>query len=78
MLSNKAYLFLLIAAFFRFMGGYSLGFWGKNYFQNVFPERQNEYAIAYFFILIFGGIPSEMIGGYITDKYEPVYPRIKG
>lgn len=27
---------------------------------------------------MFGGIPSEMIGGYIADKYEPKIPGIKG
>lgn len=29
-------------------------------------------------ILLFGGIPSEMMGGYICDKYEPRDAGIKG
>jgi len=32
LMSNKAYVYLLIAAFFRFAGGYSLGYWSKDYF----------------------------------------------
>lgn len=60
------------------MGGYSLGYWAKNFFQGVYPEYGNQFSIAYFLILIFGGIPSELLGGYICDKYEIVYPRVKG
>ena len=75
---NKTYIFLLLASFFRFMGGYTLGFWAKDYFSKTYPENNNEFAIAYFLILIFGSVPSELIGGYICDKYEPAYPKIKG
>jgi sugar phosphate permease len=78
LLSNKAFMYLLAAAFFRFMGGYSLGYWAKNYFSGVYPENENEFATVYFFILVLGGIPSELIGGYIGDKYEPSIPGIKG
>lgn len=78
LVSNKAYMYLLAAAFFRFMGGYSLGYWAKNYFSGVYPDYENEFATAYFFILVLGGIPSELIGGYIGDKYEPTIPGIKG
>jgi hypothetical protein len=28
--------------------------------------------------LLFGSVPSELIGGYLCDKYEPTYPYIKG
>lgn len=77
-MQNKTYFYLLLAAFFRFMGGYALGVWGKNYFSIAYPDNENDYAIAYFLILIFGSVPSELIGGYIADKYEPTFPRIKG
>ena len=76
--TNSAYRYLLLAAFFRMAGGYSIAFWSKKYFTLVFPDYQNEFAIAYFLILIFGSIPSELMGGYITDKYEIKYPWIKG
>lgn len=75
---NKAYVYLLMAAFFRFMGGYSLGYWAKSYFSAAYPDYTNQFSIAYFLILIFGAIPSEFIGGYVGDRWEPSYPRIKG
>jgi len=78
LLKNKAYIYLLLAAFFRFMGGYSLGYWAKTFFSGVYPDQGNEFSIAYFLILIFGGVPSELIGGYICDKYERTYPKVKG
>lgn len=36
--TNKAYMLLLCAALFRFAGGYSLGFWAKQYFSGVYPD----------------------------------------
>ena len=29
-------------------------------------------------MLTCGSVPSELIGGYLTDKFEEDYPRIKG
>ena len=75
---NKAYFYLLCAAFFRFMGGYSIGYWAKKYFSSNYPDYSSQFAYAFFFILVFGAIPSEMIGGYIGDKYEHNNLRIKG
>jgi len=60
-----------MAAFFRFAGGYSLGFWGNAYFNGVYPEYTSTFTVVYFLILMFGSVPSELIGGYICDKYEP-------
>ena len=74
-MKNKAYVYLLFAAFFRFMGGYSLGYWAKRFFSDNYPEYNNQFSIAYFFILLFGGIPSEIIGGYICDRGQHVHGR---
>lgn len=30
------------------------------------------------FVVIFGGVTSSFLGGWISDKYEYKYPRIKG
>ena len=68
----------MCASFFRFAGGYSLGYWAKSYFSGVYPDKEDAYAEFYFLILLFGGMPSELIGGYICDKYEPAIPGIKG
>jgi hypothetical protein len=62
--------YLLCAAFFRFAGGYSLGYFAKSYFQGVYPDYEVQFATGYFIILVFGAMPSELIGGYICDKYE--------
>ena len=75
---NKAFMYLLAAAFFRFMGGYSLGYWGKSYFSAKYPEHADDFSVAYFFILAFGSVPSELIGGYIGDAWEEKYAKIKG
>ena len=77
-MANKAYVYLLAAAFFRFAGGYSLGYWSKEYFSKKYPDDNDAYTTYYFLILLFGSVPSELIGGYLCDKYEPQYPYIKG
>jgi len=35
---------LLAAAVFRFAGGYSLGFWAKQYFSGNYPEYDDTYT----------------------------------
>ena len=67
---NRAYVFLLIASFFIFSGGYALGIWSKSYFSKVYPEYSEQFSISYFLILLFGAVPSELIGGYIGDNFE--------
>jgi len=42
--TNKCYVYLLCASFFRFWGGYSLGFLGSKYFNNVYPDYTTQYA----------------------------------
>jgi MFS family permease len=76
--SNKAYRLLVAAGFFRFMGGYSIGYWNKNYFQNVYPEYELQFVLIFNVILFAGGVPSELIGGYLCDMYESSYPSFKG
>lgn len=41
LMENKTYFYLLVASFFRFMGGYSLGFWAKDYFSRTYPDNQD-------------------------------------
>ena len=38
-LKNKCFIYLLIASAFRFMGGYSIGFWDETFFKNVYPKQ---------------------------------------
>jgi nitrate/nitrite transporter NarK len=62
----------------RFFGGYSLGFWAPSFFQNVYPTYSKQYSIINSLLIIVGGVTSSFIGGYIGDKFEYKYPKIKG
>jgi hypothetical protein len=37
-MTDKCFIFLLLASAFRFMGGYAIGFWGETFFKNVYPH----------------------------------------
>ena len=52
------------------MGGYSIGFWGANFFTNVYTDYVNQYSIMNAFVTIFGGLPSAYLGGLIGDYFE--------
>lgn len=39
--SNKCYVYLVIASFFRFFGGYALGFLGSTFFDFRYPDNIN-------------------------------------
>jgi len=69
---------MMIGTFFRFIGGYVIGFWGENFFTSVFPAYQTEYSIGNFIVTCFGGMPSSFIGGWIGDRYEKRFNPIKG
>lgn len=75
--TNKCFLFILCAAFFRFLGGYSLGFWGANFFTKAYPDQQSLYAVMNAFVTIAGGMPSSFIGGYLGDRYEKRFGQAK-
>jgi len=76
--SNMCFLYLTIASFFRFFGGYSLGFLSATFFIHRYPENDTDYAYMASVIVIGGGLPSSFLGGYIADKFEDRYPSIKG
>lgn len=68
--SNKCFCYLCAAGAFRFMGGYSLGFLSASFFVNRYPDYVNEYGFMGAFVVIGGGLPASMIGGYLGDKFE--------
>lgn len=76
--SNKCFVFLTIASFFRFFGGYSLGFLSATFFLHKYPDNENQYAYMASVIVIGGGLPASFIGGYIADKFEARFPNVKG
>lgn len=66
-----------MAGFCRFFGGYSIGFWGATFFEKVYPNYSTYYSVGNAIISIGAGIPAELMGGYLSDKYEQRFPKIK-
>jgi MFS family permease len=77
-MKNKAFLYYIIASTLRFFGGFSIGFWSAPFFQAKYPNEKTHFAIANAFVVVVGGLSSSYFGGWITDKYEDRYPKIKG
>lgn len=77
-MSDKCFVLLLLAATFRYFGGFSLGFWSATFFKNNYPNFTNEFSVLNAVVVIFAGLPSAYIGGYLSDKLEGKNPRIKG
>ena len=48
------------------------------FFNAVFPTKINAYSISNTVIVVGGGLPASMIGGYLSDKWEHRYGGIKG
>lgn len=77
-MKNKCFVYFITASTFRFFGGFSIGFWSPSFFQNKYPDEKTYFSIANAFVVVVGGLTSSYVGGYISDKYEDRYPRIKG
>ena len=71
---NKCFVYLTIASFFRFWGGYSLGFLSATFFIHRYPDNNTQYAYMASVIVIGGGLPSSFTGGYLADKFEDRFP----
>jgi sugar phosphate permease len=77
-MKNKCFIYFITASTLRFIGGYSIGFWSPSFFQGKYPDESTNYSIANAFVVVVGGLTSSYAGGWVTDKYEDRYPRIKG
>jgi len=60
------------------MGGYSIGYWSETFFRKNYPEMQSTFAVVNLVIIVGGGVPGSFLGGYLGDKLEGMWPRIKG
>ena len=76
--TNSCFVYLIIAGFFRFWAGYSIGFLSSGFFEHRWPEHLGKFSIAGAFIVIGGGLPASMVGGYLSDKYEERIGSMKG
>ena len=56
--SDRCFVYLVFASAFRFMGGYSLGFYSGGFFTQRYPDYVNAYALAGTFVIIGGGLPA--------------------
>lgn len=77
-MSNKCFVYLTIASFWRFSAGYTLGFAGSTFFEHKYPEYTNQYAIMNTVTVVGGGLSASMLGGYLSDALEERIPMIKG
>lgn len=62
----------------RFFGGYSLGFLSAKFFEDRYPEYTSQFSIMNAVIVIGGGLPASILGGWLSDRYEAKYGAIKG
>lgn len=77
-MSNKCFVYLTIASFWRFSAGYTLGFAGSTFFEHKYPEYTDQYAIMNTVTVVGGGLSASMLGGYLSDALEKRIPMIKG
>ena len=77
--ANKPFLFILGCSFFRYAGSFALVFGNVNFFKDVYPDYYTStFPTTNILINLLAGLPSALLGGVITDKYESRFPGIKG
>ena len=76
--ANECFLYLVAAGALRFFGGYSLGFLSANFFEKRYPDYINQFAYMNAVVVVGGGLPASMFGGWLSDKYEDRYGNVKG
>lgn len=76
--TNDCFVYLVAAGALRFFGGYSLGFLSGGFFEDRYPDHVDQYAWAGACIVIGGGLPASMLGGWISDRFEATHGSIKG
>ena len=71
-------MYLVLAGALRFFGGYSLGFLSGGFFEDRYPDYTTEFSIMNAVIVIGGGLPASMLGGYLSDSLEGKIGCVKG
>eukprot|EP00953_Heterococcus_sp_UTEX-ZZ885_P008758 5213-Heterococcus_DN1.PRE.2 len=75
--SSKTAKLVYAAAAVRFMAGFAIGIWGAPYFRGAFPEDAAQYAVINAAIVAVGGVSSNVLGGYLSDKLFPIDARYR-
>ena len=75
---NSCFLHLLAGGFFRFFGGYSLGFLSGPFFLDRFKDYENQFSVMNAVVVVGGGLPASMLGGWMSDKLESKVGSMKG
>lgn len=78
LLNNSCFLYLIMAGALRFFGGYSLGFLSGGFFEARYPDYTNQFAYMNAVVVVGGGLPASMLGGWLSDRFEEKYGSVKG
>ena len=76
--SNRCFMYLVAAGFCRFFGGYSLGFLSGAFFEDRYPDYTTQFAYMNTVVVVGGGLPASMLGGYLSDRLEGRFGNVKG
>ena len=69
---------LVLAGALRFFGGYSLGFLSAKFFEDRYPDYITQFSFMNSVIVIGGGLPASILGGWLSDRFEDRIGSIKG
>ena len=78
LMTNGTFIVLLIASSLRFLGGYSIGFWGAKFFQQRFEDDKATYSVANGLIVACVGMTAAYSGGAITDRFSKRWTQTNG
>lgn len=76
LIRNRCTLWILLGGCCRFWQGYTLAYFAIKYFNGTF-DQPKLFGTVNAVALLFGGFTSNIIGGYISDKYDNVNYRTK-
>ena len=71
-LSNPIVPYLFLASFLRFSSGLTIGIWSAAYFRQTFPDLTTQYAVTNALIVGLCGVTSNLLGGYLADKFANI------
>ena len=78
LVKNSCYRYLLFAVFFRGFSGACIGFLSGQFFEQRYPDNLTQFSYMNTVVVIGGGLPAVVIGGWISDRFESKIGSIKG